>query len=172
LFLNVGEWGNWYTTKCSVEKLRYNISNHSEVVIKTFLIRNEQGCDNFDSNYAELKAIEIKNKLIEQINTVKTDLYFKIKQIETERVAQIQTVSSFSWLAILILSLLFAIAILNDLYNFIRFLQKNGYFTIKQRIRPEENIELEERENGPRVISYLRKKIIKAHERRWRWSRK
>jgi hypothetical protein len=106
------------------------------------------------------------------LNTVKTDLSFKIKQIETERVAQIQTVSSFSWLAILILSLLFAIIILNDLYNFIRFLQKNGYFTIKQRIRPEENIELEERENGPRVISYLRKKIIKAHERRWRWSRK
>ncbi len=172
MFLNVGEWGNWYTTKCSVEKLRYNISNHSEVVVKTFSVRNVQGCDNFDSNYAELKTIEIKNKLIQQINTVKTELSFKIKQIETERIAQIQTASSFSWLAILILSLLLSIAILNDLYSFIRFLQKHGYLIIKQGIRPEENIELEERENGPRVISYLRKKIIKVQERRWRWSRK
>ena len=150
-----------------------------QVDIIHFNVESLQRCDNIDSNYSVVKTIQIINETNQIIITIKDELSAKLKRVEIENAVSINTSNSLSWLAILMMSLLFSIIILNDLYKLIFFLKKNSFCINNQVINSEneENIELEKRVfrkelngNNPRKVPYLREKIIKINERRWRLS--
>ena len=104
-----------------MEKRRYNLLNNLQVDIIHFNVESLQRCDNIDSNYSVVKTIQIINETNQIIITIKDELSAKLKRVEIENAVSINTSKSLSWLAILMMSLLFSIIILNDLYKLIFF---------------------------------------------------
>ena len=95
---------------------RYNISCLDE-------------CDLLDSNYVAIKASRIKNETNAKVETIKKEFNIKLSQIEKQKAIEIKAASSFSWLAILMICLVFLINVLIDFQKLICYLKK--YYSVK-----------------------------------------
>ena len=101
------------------EVVRINISSLEE-------------CDRFDLNYVVSKVNRIKNETNAKVETIRKELNIKLDIIEKEKAIEIKAATSFSWLAILMICLVFLINVLIDFQKFICYLKK--YFCVKNRL--------------------------------------
>ena len=90
-------------------------------------ISSLEDCDRVYSNYLADKVKMIKKETVAQVTTIKKELNIKLDQIEKENSIVIKVATSFSWLAILVISLVFIINALSDIQKLIRYLKKNYY---------------------------------------------
>ena len=146
----VATWNSWYTVYCYFDKRR--ILNYSFTETIRLNITNLEFCDRLDSNYSLFKSRKITSDAEKEVNMRKSDIASKIKQIEKDsEVVKIASIS-FTWFAILIISVFFLILIINDLFKLVVFIRKQHCSpkiqiqkTINNRI-PEDS-KLKEKEN-------------------------
>ena len=93
-------------------------------------ISSLEACDLLDSNYVANKANRIINETVAKVETIKKELNIKLYQIEKEKAIVIKSATSFGWLAVLVICLVFLINGLFDLQKLICYLKK--YYCIKK----------------------------------------
>ncbi len=85
-------------------KVLSNFTNVSYIEIKEFNITSLEECDHLDPSYTEMKANQINNKSKNTIQTINNLFAKKLKDLEKEKAALIQTATNLSWLALLVAS--------------------------------------------------------------------
>ena len=75
-----------------------------------------------------MKSLEIKNETQKKMDIIKLELERKLEELKTENAVAIQTSTSFTWLAFLIIIILLLVILLNDLLKAISYLRKNYCF--------------------------------------------
>jgi hypothetical protein len=119
----VATWNSWYTVYYYFDKRR--ILNYSFTETIRINITNLEFCDRLDSNYSLFKSRKITSDAEKEVNMRKADIAAKIKQIEKDsEVVKIASIS-FTWFAILIISVFFLILIINDLFKLVAFMKKH-----------------------------------------------
>ena len=101
---------------CYLEKIRTFNSSLIEVV--RINITSLEECDHLDSSYVVSKTNRIKNETAFKIEKIKKESNIKLEQIEKEKAFLIKTATSFAWLAILMICLVFLINGLIYISNF------------------------------------------------------
>ncbi len=129
-------------------KVLNNITNVSYTVIAEFNITNLEECDRLDSNYTEMKAIQINNKTKNTIQTINNVLAKKLNELEKEKAVLTKTATSLSWLALVVASGFILIIILSDLHKLFSFLKENSSFLNRKR----------ENKINPPIIAIINKK--------------
>ena len=114
---------------CYLEKS--GIVNFTFEVVRINISSLEE-CDRLDSYYVAGKVNRIKNEKNAEMETIKKELNLKLNQIEKEKAIGIKAATSFSWLAILVICLVFLINVLIDFQKLICYLKK--YFCVKKRL--------------------------------------
>jgi hypothetical protein len=117
-----GTWNAWYTIYCYMEKRRTFNSSFIEVV--RINISSLENCDRLDENYITMKTTRIQNETSKKVETTNNELKSKLAQIGREKAIMIQAATSFAWLAILMIFLLFLVSILIDCQKLISYLKK------------------------------------------------
>jgi hypothetical protein len=92
-----------------LEKRRTFNSSFIEVV--RINISSLENCDRLDVNYIAMKTTRIENETSSKIETINNELKSKLTQLGKEKATIIQAATSFGWLAILMIFLLFFISI-------------------------------------------------------------
>jgi hypothetical protein len=109
------------------------ITNVSFIEIAEYNKVSFEACDRLDSNYTEMKAIQINNKTKNTIQTINNVLAKKLNELEKEKAVLTKTATSLSWLALLVASGFILITILNDLHKLFCFLKENSSFLNRKR---------------------------------------
>ena len=130
IFFVIGTWSSWYTVYCYLEKSR--LINGSKEVFR-YNISSLEECDRLDSNYVASKVNRIKNETNAKVETIKKELNIKLAQSEKENAIVIKSATSFGWLAILVICLVFLINSFIDLQKLICYLKK--YYCVKKRLK-------------------------------------
>ena len=112
-----------------MEKIRK--INGSDIVFRYNLSSLEE-CDRLESNYTLMKLKKIKQDEVLTVKKIKEELAAKLEKIEKDKEIQILVSSSFGWLAILMICLVFLINGLIDSQKLICYLKK--YYCVKKRL--------------------------------------
>ena len=105
--------------------------NGSDIVFRYNLSSLEE-CDRLESNYTLMKLKKIKQDEELTIKKIKEELAAKLEKIEKDKEIQIQVATSFGWLAILMICLVFLINGFLDLQKLICYLKK--YYCLNKRL--------------------------------------
>ena len=122
---------------CYLEKSRIVNSNFEVVRVN---ISSLEECDRLDSNYIASKVNRIKNETNAKVETINKNWNVKLDQIEKENANVIKAATSFGWLAILMICLIFLINGFLDFQKLICYLKK--YYCVKKRLNkvtPQKN---------------------------------
>ena len=128
-----------------MEVFRYNISSLEE-------------CDRLDSNYVASKVNRIKNETNAKVETIKKELNIKLDQIDKEKANVIKAATSFGWLAILVVCLVFLINGLIDCQKLISYLNK--YYCVNKRLN-EVTPQKKEKPSSNEQKSVFRQVVVK-----------
>ena len=115
-----------------MEKIRK--INGSDIVFRYNLSSLEE-CDRLESNYTLMKLKKIKQDEVLTVKKIKEELAAKLEKIEKDKEIQILVSSSFGWLAILMICLVFLINGLIDSQKLICYLKK--YYCVKKNLNKE-----------------------------------
>ena len=113
--LFLGFWNSWYTIYCVLQKRRKFNSSVVEIINVTITSLDE--CDRLDFNYSLLKFKKIQINADLEIKRRKESIEIKLKQIEKDFESYQMIVTSFSWLAVVMISLVFIMVS----FNFLKF---------------------------------------------------
>jgi len=123
--LFLGTWNTWFTVSCVLEKRRRNL-NSSLIEIVRINIFDLGNCDRLDTSFSTSKSLEMKNETTKKIEIMKIELEKKLEKIKNKNSTAINTATSFSWLALVVIAFLFLVAIFSDLFKLISFLKENS----------------------------------------------
>ena len=90
----------------------------------SFEIKSLGDCDRLDSNYTAMKANHINNETKEKVVTIQVELVKKLKELEKEKAIVFRTATSFTWVALMMIVILFSIIFLTDIMKLINYLNK------------------------------------------------
>ncbi len=96
-------------------------------------ISSLENCDRLDFNYTIMRSEQIKLDSERKLENIKFELAEKLEINEKKRAHVVKVATSFGWLAILMIFLLFLISILIDCQKLISYLKK--YYCIKTKRR-------------------------------------
>jgi hypothetical protein len=114
-----------------VEKRR--TINISFIEVVRINISSLENCDRLDFNYTIMRSEQIKLDSERKLENIKFELAEKLEINEKKRAHVVKVATSFGWLAILMIFLLFLISILIDCQKLISYLKK--YYCIKTKRR-------------------------------------
>ena len=83
------------------------------------------GCDILDTGFVSLKYNSYLNNTSNEISILGTNLKNRLQQAEAQASTTRKIATSFLWLAVVMISIVFLVALLIDLQRFVSFFMKN-----------------------------------------------
>jgi hypothetical protein len=123
----LSEWGDWYTTKCILNKTRRNKFNASQIECVSIHITFLNGCDRININFTSKVIISNAVKTKSEIAKLNITLNQQITNLEKTQ-AKLKIASTcLSWLAITTVVFIFSLALINDLVKLFFLFKENDY---------------------------------------------